>query len=282
MIRNWTPVVLCALFLLGEALRISEDAFKLFPSRSGRIVDGAAAGIESFPWQVSLVEVWEELPDLVCGGSIISSNWVVTAGHCVCYNVTVAGEPGPLSTFISAGSTNYTEGSRHNIAEKVCHPLFEIRQEVVEVAVNDIALVRVKEAFEFDRTRAPIPLFQRAHESLSESEGIASGWGAVNTAGDDLRYGLKSARLKVLSVLECQNYLTGIYNASRLVPAGQICVEPLSGTVCFGDSGGPLAVNGTLVGIASWINGDTCTYNYPAVFTEVAQYRDWISQITLI
>lgn len=46
-------------------------------------------------------------------------------------------------------------------------------------------------------------------------------------------------------------------------------------TPCFfqGDSGGPLTVRGKLVGLVSWSSG--CG-TYPAVFTRVVSYLDWI------
>lgn len=44
---------------------------------------------------------------------------------------------------------------------------------------------------------------------------------------------------------------------------------------CNGDSGGPMTVNGTLIGITSW--GYGCRRpNYPGVFTRVPYFREWI------
>ena len=46
---------------------------------SNRIVGGAKINIEEFPWQVSIHEERAHK----CGGSIILSDWIVTAAHCV-------------------------------------------------------------------------------------------------------------------------------------------------------------------------------------------------------
>lgn len=47
--------------------------------------------------------------------------------------------------------------------------------------------------------------------------------------------------------------------------------------VCHGDSDGPLAVNGELVGITSW-GVVPCFFEGPDVFTRVTSYLDWIDK----
>nr|WP_081107541.1 trypsin-like serine protease [Vibrio alginolyticus] len=44
---------------------------------------------------------------------------------------------------------------------------------------------------------------------------------------------------------------------------------------CHGDSGGPLTVDGKLVGLVSWAMGCALT-DYPTVYTRVPKYLDWI------
>lgn len=246
--------------------------------RSARIVDGTKTSIENVPWQVCLVQDrgFEVLN--FCGGSIISCDWVVTAAHCVC-NVT---SEFLSRTFVSAGSSDFRKGSRHKIVQIFCHPLHESRKEAVELAVHDIALLKILEPFDLDATRQPIPLYTRALNTLADSQATASGWGAVNLEANQFSFDLKAATMRVISLPECRAYLSTVYNNSNSPPNGQLCARPISGKVCTGDSGGPLTVNGTLVGLDSWRNGDFCTRDYPSVFTEVAQYRYWISEITLL
>lgn len=47
---------------------------------------------------------------------------------------------------------------------------------------------------------------------------------------------------------------------------------------CSGDSGGPLLVDGVIVGIVSWSIKPCTRPPYPGVFTAVSQYVEWIEE----
>ena len=69
------------------------------------------------------------------------------------------------------------------------------------------------------------------------------------------------------------------------ITENMICAggEPGVG-VCVGDSGGPLLVRANnrqgyiQIGVASWYFGWCGLRDYPAVFTRVSKYRDWVAQ----
>lgn len=44
--------------------------------------------------------------------------------------------------------------------------------------------------------------------------------------------------------------------------------------VCDMDNGGPLVLEGSIIGISSW--KVPCALGYPDTFTRVANFRDWI------
>lgn len=60
---------------------------------------------------------------------------------------------------------------------------------------------------------------------------------------------------------------------------GNFCAGPLTGerSPCVGDNGGPLVINNTLVGIASW-GFSPCGYmGAPSIYTNIGNYVSWIS-----
>ena len=48
-----------------------------------RIVNGEAAEEGQLPWQVAIMGRSAAVPLYLCGGALISEEWVLTAGHCV-------------------------------------------------------------------------------------------------------------------------------------------------------------------------------------------------------
>ena len=50
-----------------------------FDIETGRIVGGEEAKRHDFPWQVAIMRGYD---GLICGGSILSQQWAVSASHC--------------------------------------------------------------------------------------------------------------------------------------------------------------------------------------------------------
>lgn len=62
-----------------------------------RVVNGQDASPHSWPWQISLRVNGSH----ICGGSLISADWIVTAAHCVYRN------PSPSAYTVVVGTLQY-------------------------------------------------------------------------------------------------------------------------------------------------------------------------------
>lgn len=82
--------------------------------------------------------------------------------------------------------------------------------------------------------------------------------------------------IKLIPREDCQRQ----YPPSISIGPTQICSFSAYGRgMCFGDSGGPMTVNGKLVGVASFVHGRGCGKGYPDVCTRVPYYRNWIESM---
>ncbi|XP_016837090.2 trypsin [Nasonia vitripennis] len=228
----------------------------------GRIVGGEDATIETYPYQISI----QEYGSHICGGSIISTYWVLTAGHCV--------KSDPFNLNIRAGtSIRDKNGTIHKVDNIIRHQNYF--ENSYRVPSNDIALLKLKEPFVFDKTHQPIKLFQAAEETAPGVEAIITGFGETNKWGYDGQ--LQTVSIPIVSKELCNKAYVDIAGG---ISEGQICAsyyEIGRKDSCQGDSGGPLTINGRLAGISSW-GYDCAKPKYPGVYTEVAAYRNWIDE----
>uniref|UniRef100_A0A670K1U5 Anionic trypsin-like n=1 Tax=Podarcis muralis TaxID=64176 RepID=A0A670K1U5_PODMU len=213
-----------------------------------KIVGGYTCQELSVPYQVSLNAGYH-----FCGGSLISSQWVVSAAHCFQlgeYNI------------------NVLEGSEELIdAEKqIPHPKYD-----PVTTDNDIMLIKLATPATLNSRVRAISLPSKCVAAGTEC--LISGWGNTLSDGFNLPELLQCLDAPVLSDAECKDALVG-----QITP-NMICAGYLEGgkDSCDGDSGGPMVCNGELQGIVSW--GIGCALKgFPGVYTKVCNYVDWIQE----
>ncbi|NWU96699.1 OVCH2 protein, partial [Upupa epops] len=261
---------------MSEEVQVMTNGFCGMPSNQprfifSRIIGGEEAVPHSWPWQVS-VQVFDEH---ICGGAVLTKEWVVTAAHCLHYK-----ESHRHLWMVVTGI--------HDLREQENRQERSVRQYVIHPNFNkttmdfDIALLQLAEPLEFNHYVRPVCLPTEKIVQPSQVC-IVTGWG---TQEGDREKGKKLHQLEVpILVLDvCQSYYI---NLPRKVTQRMICAGfPLEEgkDSCTGDSGGPLVCPSednsgfyTLHGITSW--GLGCgRKSYPGVYTNVGGFVDWIKQ----
>ncbi|XP_053684103.1 chymotrypsin-2-like [Sabethes cyaneus] len=226
----------------------------------GRIVGGSNAAEGQFPYQVSLRSAANSH---FCGGSIINTNWAMSAAHCtvgrtVANTIVVAG-----SLLLNAG------GTTHQAQTIVNHPAYSSL-----TLANDISLVRVATPFVFSPTVGSVELESNFIESATGAQ--ASGWGQTTHPGSIPNH-LQWVNVDIITLAACRGAHNAV-NAAR-VHDNTICTQsPVGVGMCMGDSGGPLSHAGFQQGIVSW--GIACAQGFPDVFARVSSHRAWVLENT--
>ena len=221
------------------------------------IVGGSiAVGAYAYPFFTALKSVSTNAQ--FCGGTLVSSVWVLTSAHCVDGATT----PASLKLVIGANQLSpETGGDIRSVSQIHLHPSFN-----PSTHDNDVALLRLNTASTKRWARLAEP-----SEVDTGTVARAIGHGHTTQGGapsNDLRQ-------VDLSVQSDATMNASAYGAS-FHGAVMIGAGPLAGGqgVCTGDTGGPLvlptASQDRLVGNASW--GLGCAQaNAPGIFGEVYQ-----------
>lgn len=230
--------------------------------KRGNIVNGQPASANQFPHQARLVING----NILCGGSLINSFWIVSAAHCI---------EGIRSAIAYLGSTNAGNMPVSRSIVKAGNPSsynpITLR--------DDIALLKMSQAVSFAANIKPIvlPTSSQASTVYTNVVLVASGFG--RTASGQVSNTLQFTTVIGISTADCQR------SFGSLITSNIICVKGyprVNQGICSGDSGGPLTTSGSnpiLVGVTSFGAAVGCTAGLPQGFTRVGSYLTWINQV---
>ncbi|XP_034025378.1 suppressor of tumorigenicity 14 protein isoform X2 [Thalassophryne amazonica] len=240
------------------------------PRKRTKIVGGSDAGAGSWPWQVSLqIERYGH----VCGGTLVSNRWLISAAHCFQDSDTIKySDTRSWRAYMGIRvmtSTNNGAATRQ-IRQIVLHPRYD-----QFTSDYDIALLELSTPIFFNELVQPVCMPAPSHAFITGTNCFVTGWGVLMEDGE-LASRLQEAPVKIISRNTCNK----LYDDA--VTPRMLCAGNLHGGVdaCQGDSGGPLVClersrRWFLAGIVSW--GEGCArQNRPGVYTQVVKFSDWI------
>uniref|UniRef100_A0A2C9GVA1 CLIP domain-containing serine protease n=1 Tax=Anopheles dirus TaxID=7168 RepID=A0A2C9GVA1_9DIPT len=248
-----------------------------------RIYGGQETDLNEFPW-TALIQYQKPggTFDFNCGGSLINSRYIVTAAHCVqglprgwkVYRVRL-GEWDTQTAIDCDDGICAPAPIDLDIESIFAHPDYG----PLNSHVNDIALIRFRRDVSFGDTIRPIclPLKEpvRSRDRVGQTT-VAAGWGRTETASASER------KLKVDVTVQDLGVCAGKYQQiGHALKRSQLCVGGAKGKdTCSGDSGGPLMSKTSgiwyLVGVVSFGPSKCGTEGLPGVYTNVANFVDWI------
>lgn len=222
------------------------------------MTNGDDALIAEFPFLVSI----QEVNVIIGAGSLLNEKWILSSARFF------AGKR--LSNLnIEYGNTIVTPGptaeNNAGIAQLILHENFGVPLP----ASNDISLIESDKSI-FIGLHQPFAklAIPGGFRFSSGTEGVFPGWGHVSLNTRNVK--LQKANLKILSHEEC----TEAVGDAQKPTSQNICAIGES-VMCTGDLGGPLLVNGVVVGVGSFRGGPNCESvegKFPNVYLSVSYY----------
>ncbi|XP_029378356.1 prothrombin [Echeneis naucrates] len=256
--------------------------------RDKRIVGGDDAEVASAPWQVMLYK--RSPQELLCGASLISDQWILTAAHCILYppwnkNFT------SKDILVRLGKHNRAKFERGiekivAIDEIIVHPKYNWKENLN----RDIALLHLRRPVNFTDEIFPICLPSRkvAQNLMAEGyKGRVTGWGNLketwNPSARNLPTVLQQIHLPIVDQDICRRS-TSVRITDNMFCAGYKPEDTHRGDACEGDSGGPFVMKYPeenrwyQMGIVSWGEGCDRDGKY-GFYTHLFRMRRWMRKI---
>ncbi|TVY33961.1 Trypsin [Lachnellula occidentalis] len=250
------PALKLALAMLPALAMAAPAAVPALSGRdggAGDIVGGTAATSGEFPYIVSLSQSGSHF----CGGVLVNSKTVITAGHCS-VDMTAS------AVKVRAGSLRWASGGTQvSVSSIILNPDYKVNSD--GVPDNDVAVWHLSTAIATSSTIGYATLPAQGEDPATGSTLTVAGWGTTSESASSL-----PAALRKVSVP----------NTAPRTSANMFCAGLTAGgkDSCSGDSGGPIVDSSdVLVGLVSW--GQGCAEaGFAGVYNRLGNYVDFVTE----
>lgn len=237
---------------------------------NSKIVGGQNVTAGSWPWQVSVHFKSSGSQQHICGGTLISDQWVLTAAHCI---LTTS----PVFWVLYIGRESQSGPNVHevssSVSEVIVHPDYNNT-----LFNNDIALMKLSSPVNFTDYIRPVCLASNSSEFHNSTSCWATGWGRLGKDEPNQAFNfLQEVQIPVIGNKQCScNYLS---EPQANITDQMICAGQENKGTCQGDSGGPLQCEQG----SKWIQAGVTSFGVPCalaglpeVYARVSEFEKWI------
>ncbi|XP_022907539.1 chymotrypsinogen A-like [Onthophagus taurus] len=269
---------------------IGKEGCGVVPEAESLIFNGELSSEGSWPWHVAIMKINHPRVNYICGGSIISENFILTAAHCVTYPKTKT----LLSTqsfLIYIGVTRLTDLTIPSVTISIADEIMIPSDYSPETYFNDIALIKLTRNLQFNNFIRPVCLWSEDNDqaTITGRLGTVVGWG-IDQRNTSFSSDLRHAEIPVISGETCKekdDFYRKHTNEKTYCAGGQD-----GKAVCNGDSGGGMLFKKVgfsktvwqLRGIVSLNRkqdlNEVCNTKSYAIFADAAKHLEWIRKTT--